>query len=101
MKLQPKKWSVLLCLLPAAMLRGTTAEAQVLTPDLPENRPLILVEEQYRQAHYAMAAQSATAYLNAHPQKVHTKNAGDIDKVKYYRALSFLKADMPGSVDTA
>lgn len=48
-----------------------------------------------------MAAQSARAYLQAHPQRVHTKSAGDIDKVKYYRALSFLKADMPGAVDTA
>jgi hypothetical protein len=35
--------------------------AQVLTPDLPANRNLILAEEQYKQEHYSLAEQSAKA----------------------------------------
>jgi tetratricopeptide (TPR) repeat protein len=102
MKLQNQKRAIVgLAWVAVIMLHGTQTAAQVLTPDQPKNRPLILVEEQYQQQHYAMAAQSARQYLTAHRDRVPTILATDIDKAYYYMALSYLKADMPGCVDTA
>ena len=75
--------------------------AQALMRDIPVNRPLILVEEQYEQGHYALAAQSARSYLDAPPEKVFGVQPGEREKAQYYLALSGLKADLPGCVDDA
>ena len=99
--------------LPAAiiaiiMLSGITSFAQVLTPDLPQNRPLILAEEQYGQGLYPLAAQSARLFLSQNGTSgiayVPTTDGAplqDIDKAKYYLVLSCLKADTKGCADSA
>ncbi len=86
------------------MLFGNAALAQVLTPDIPSDRSVILIEEQYRQGHFSMAAQTAMAYLKEHNSedtKVFTESANDIDKARYYLAMSCLKTNMPGGKDSA
>lgn len=100
MKLNQLKWRGVLFVM-STLLATMPAKAQVLTPDLPQNRPLVLVEEQYKQGHYAMAAQSAKAYLNQETYKVASKNTADINKAKYLLALSYVKGNMPGGADSA
>ncbi len=75
--------------------------AQVLTPDIPANRALVLLEEQYAQGHYSLAAQSAKEYLNARGNNVTTEHLSDVDKARYYEAMSYMKADLPGALDVA
>ena len=54
------------------VLSVTTASyGQILYPDRPANRPLILLEEQYQQNEYAVAAQSARQYLHLHTDREH------------------------------
>ena len=90
------------------MLSGMASFAQILTPDIPHNRSLILAEEQYGQGLYSLAAQSARLYLSqngsvalAYTPKTNSAAAADIDKAKYYLALSLLKAEMNGCTDSA
>ncbi|MCD6012503.1 MAG: repeat-containing protein [Flavipsychrobacter sp.] len=80
---------------------GVVNYAQVLSPDLPENRNLLLFEEQYKQGHYSVAAQTAREYLKQSSHKVYAENAGDVDKAKYYLSLASLKANLPGGKDSA
>ena len=99
--------------LPAAiiaiiLLSGITSFAQVLTPDIPQNRPLILAEEQYDQGLYSLAAQSARLYLSqngtnaiAYTPKTNGNPAQDIDEAKYLLTLSCLKAETTGCIDSA
>ena len=77
------------------------SRAQVLSPDLPENRNLILTEEQYKQGHYALAAQSAREYLATTAHKVYNEPSGDIDKARYYLCMCGLKTSMAGAKDSA
>ena len=90
------------------MLSGMVSFAQVLTPDIPQNRPLILAEEQYNLGLYSQSAQSARLYLSnsgtttiAYVPKPEGIKATDIDKAKYYLALASLKAEMKGCTDSA
>lgn len=80
---------------------GVTVSAQVLSPDLPENRSLLLLQEQYQQGHYSVAAQTAREYLANTSHKVYAEHAGDLDKARYYLALSVLKSGQPGGSDSA
>ena len=61
MMLQKQKRCCRNSLIAFAIMCSCATQAQVLAPDVPANRYLLLAEEQYRQAHYAMAAQSARA----------------------------------------
>ncbi len=100
--LQQQQWRIFrVAFVAAAMLSAGNGVAQVLTPDLPQNRALVLMEEQYQQAHYSLAAQSAREYLDAPAEKLYGKRQADINKAKYYLALSGLKADIPGCADAA
>ncbi len=83
------------------ILSGVASYAQVLSPDLPENRKIQLLEEQYKHGHYSLAAQSAREYVAASNHKVYSENAGDLDKARYYHSLSVLKANLPGGKDSA
>jgi tetratricopeptide (TPR) repeat protein len=75
--------------------------AQALTPSLPENKWLMLAEEQFQQGHYELAAQSAHTYLDLIANSTKDKNADAIDKAYYLQTISFLHADKPGSADSA
>ncbi len=102
MMLQKQKWSILHAIFIAIiLLSGGSCFAQVLTPDIPQNRYLILIEEQYLQEHYSLAAQSARQYLAAQADKNFTEKAADAEKAKYFLALAGLKADLPGCTDDA
>ncbi len=79
----------------AAMLFAGKVSAQVLIHDLPQNRRLELVEEQYGQGHYKLAAQSAREFLDVYSDKIFPGSAQDIDKAKYYYAVAALKANQP------
>jgi len=84
------------------VLSVTTASyGQILYPDRPANRPLILLEEQYQQNEYAVAAQSARQYLHLHTNGAADMKATDAVKAEYYLSLSCLKMGSPGCVDTA
>ena len=76
-----------------------TSYGQVLYPDQPSNRSLILAEEQFRQAHYALAAQSARQYLDAPVDK--DANSQDAQKAKFLIVISGLKTDEPGCTKAA
>jgi tetratricopeptide (TPR) repeat protein len=83
------------------LLSGFASNAQVLTQDLPENRPLIIAEEQCQQGLYSLAAQSARQYLNQPAGKMLEERQINKDKARYILALSSLKADIKGCVDSA
>ncbi len=83
------------------MFSGTSNFAQVLTHDLPRNRPLIVAEEQYQQGLYSLAAQSARQFLAQPGDKMLAEKQLDKDKARYLLALSALKADLPGCTDSA
>ncbi len=83
------------------LFSGFTSTAQVLTPDIPGNRPLILAEEQYQQGLYSLAAQSARQYLNQPADKMLDERPINKDKARYFLALSCLKADIKGCIDSA
>ena len=77
------------------LLSGTGSFAQVLTPDMPVNRPLILLEEQYNEGHYALAAQSARQVINSNDSSsIYPRQGADIDKAKYFLALAQVKTDV-------
>lgn len=102
MTLHQKKGSVL----PAAILAGFllawgSADAQVLTPDIPLNKQLLLVEEQYQQGHYAVAGQSARQYLSMLPANTQREGDANEEKAKYYLCLSEIKTAVPGCADEA
>lgn len=108
MMLQNKRCPALPVALTAIlMLSGMVSFAQALTPDIPQNRSLILAEEQYGQGLYGSAAQSVRQYLsqNGTDAIAYTKNNGataaDIDKAKYILALSCLKTEVNGCTDSA
>ncbi len=88
-------------LLAIILLSGIASSAQVLTHDIPANRPLIIAEEQYQQGLYALAAQSARQYLNQPAGKMLDERQINKDKAKYLLALSCLKGDIKGCVDSA
>lgn len=95
--LQKQKWPVVpVAFIAIIMLSVNTGCAQVLMPDIPANRYLMLAEEQYQQAHYTMAAQSARQFLDAPAGNIYSKASTDIDKANYYLALSGIKTGMAG-----
>jgi tetratricopeptide (TPR) repeat protein len=77
------------------LLSGTVSFAQVLSPDMPANRALILVEEQYNQGHYALAARSARQVINNNDSSsIYPRQDADMDKAKYFLALAQVKTDV-------
>jgi len=103
MMLQIQKWPVLqAAFIAVVMLSGGRSYGQVLTPDIPGNKAIALLEEQYQEEHYSLAIQSASQFLarnNSFPavgeDKVYSESITDIDKAKFYLALASLKADVP------
>lgn len=59
-----------------------------------------LVEEQYNQGHYKASETTAAKYLNLKEVIPSAKTLVDIDKAKYYYALSRLQLDEASAVDT-
>ncbi len=83
------------------LLSEAAAQAQLSYPANPESRDLIIANEQFRQGHYAVAAQSARAFLGSRPGKTSVHSAADADLAKYILAMAALKTDAPGAKDSA
>ncbi len=88
-----------LCLV--ALIQAKVVIAQTHTPNLPENKWLVLAGEQYEQEHYAMAAQSAGKYLHRPHATVYTAETDARSKAYYFYAASLLKMNVEGCTDTA
>ncbi len=86
----------LMCLA-TAMLLSHQASAQLHTVNTPPERMLVLAAEQYEQAMYKNAAQSAESYLSAVHNTLRTINADAADKAGYLLVTSKLKIDEQGS----
>ena len=83
------------------ILLASPAPAQTHTPSLPENKWLVLAEDQFSQGHYTNAAQSATTYLqtlSSFPGAVTTEA---VDKAKFLFCVSGLKTNAYSAVDSA
>lgn len=75
--------------------------AQLHTPELPENKMLVLAEQQFFQGHYALALQSANEYVSQKPLNTYIQPADLSNKAHFFAAVSALKLDIPGCEDTA
>jgi TolA-binding protein len=97
-----KRHSIIAVLTAVLSLFCIASDAQVLAPERPENKPLMLFEEQYAQGHYAAASQTARQYIvNATAHNIVEENGLNIDKARYILALSSLKTMTPGGKDSA
>ena len=84
-----------------ALLSAGTSFAQVLMPDIPRNRDIAMMDEQFTQGHYNLAASSARQYLSRIGGTIADRKSADADKARYYLALSYIKTDIPGCTDSA
>ncbi len=89
----------LLCLV--AIAQADRSLAQLHTPNLPENKKLILAEEQFANGHYALAIQSARDYLDQQHGAQFYAETDRRSKAYYFYAASLLKVNTPGCTDTA
>ena len=67
----------------------------------PQYSWLRLAEEQYRQGHYAMAAQSAEKYLLLDSKTVYNNTEDSRETAKYYQTLAQIKLHTDGVEDSA
>src|SRR3954468_3769121 len=84
-----------------AMSLSSPVWGQLHTPELPENKTLILAEQQFYQGHYALALQSAQKYVNQRTLNTNMKETDLINKASFFSAVSALKLDLAGCEDTA
>ena len=84
-----------------AMSLSLPTQAQQHVPNLPENKWLVLAEEQYFQGHYAMALQSAETYIKQGTINSEAKTADLINKAKFFSSVSALRLDLPACEDSA
>ncbi len=75
--------------------------SQTLYPDQPANRSMVLAEEQFRQEHYSLAAQSARLFLAEKQDKVNTEQHLVIEKAKYLIVIADIKTNEPGCMARA
>lgn len=78
-----------------------TGYGQVLVPDQPASRNLILAREQYNQEHYTLARQSAMAYLAEPDDKISTERSSNTELAKYLIVTGDLKTNAAGCVANA
>ncbi len=98
---QVKRKDIKVFFLATGLLCSVFAKAQVLQHDIAPGSYLNLLEEQFAEGHYTMAAQTARQYLDAgNANNVTTEQAINIDKAHYLLALSCLKTNVPGARDS-
>ena len=85
-------------LLPALMASAITfaVNAQVLYPDQPKNRNLILANELFNQGHYGLAEQCARGYLESNEDKAGKPENTFIEQARYIIAVSAIKSNEVG-----
>jgi len=91
----------ILFILLACTAAGTSVTAQVLFPDQPGNRPLLLANEQLQQQHYVLAAQSCRQYMAHMPEKPQIADASDEQQARYIKTVAGIKADVPHAMADA
>ena len=77
------------------------AQAQVLMPDVPDKRTLYLLEDQFRQQHYAVAAQTARAVMAKQSGANDPDRKAVTDFAEYYLTVASIKTAAPGWEDSA
>ena len=90
----------LACIAILLLLAGP-APAQVHTPALPENKWLVLANDQFAQGHYTNAARSATTYIKNLSVQQTGATPGDVDKARFIYCVSCLKTSAYNAVDSA
>ena len=90
---------ILVAALGAALSFNTSA--QTLHPDKPASRHMILAEQQFRQEHYSLAAQSARLFLAEKQDKVKAEQSKVIEKAEYIIVVSDIKMNEPGCLARA
>jgi tetratricopeptide (TPR) repeat protein len=84
----------------AVVLSPVTLPAQIHAPFLLRQQWEMQAEEQFQQAHFSMAAQSAQRFLDEKADHMPLSTQAAADKAAYYRAMAMLKADQYGCIDT-
>ncbi len=77
------------------------ASAQIHTPHLPDNKWLVVAEEQFQQGHFNVASQSAANYLAYVAPTINRQQTADADKAMFYMVVSALKLNGENCVDEA
>jgi tetratricopeptide (TPR) repeat protein len=76
------------------------AFGQLTEADLTPTKTIALLEEQYRQEHYALVTQTARECLTEMQPVNLPVNATSVEKIKYYLVLSCMKTEAPGWEDS-
>jgi len=84
-----------------SLLSFFVARSQVLNPESLPSKELVLLEEQFEQGHYALAAQSARDYLAHVHSLAWEEDHQQSDKVRYILAISSMQTNLPGCTDSA
>ncbi len=82
------------------LLAGPT-KGQALYPDQPANRPAIVAEEQFRQQHFSLAAQSARQYISTVDTNGSLSQSAFLEQCRMIIVISGLKTDEPGCTEQA
>ena len=98
---QKKRFYLILSSAILACTLSIAGYGQVLHPDQPVNRSLILAEEQFQQQHYVLAAQSCRQFLAQKGDNIHNRNSSDIALANFYIVISSLKTNELGSLKAA
>ncbi len=77
------------------------ASAQIATPFLPQHYWLTVAEDQFQQAHFQLAAQSAKRFLELPDDNAPVTQLAEKDKAGYYLVLSQLRTNATGCEDAA
>ena len=85
----------------ASVLLFGNAQAQILTPNLPEENKLVIAEEQFLQGYYKNAVQNAQLFLNQHQENTNTQQYTQTDKAKYILSVSGLETRAENCEKTA
>lgn len=96
-----KRKTRILTLCTSLLLLNNSASAQLHSPSLPQNRTLVIAEEQFMQQHYKNAAASSTAFLSQHQYVANTQSYNVKEKAEYILVTSLLKINDAGAVNKA
>lgn len=100
LRLKNRKYTYLLAAL-LGPVSAITGYSQVLAPDQPSARPLILAEEQLRQQHYALAMQSIDNYQYWPAEKIPVAHATEAERARYNAAIAGLKVNAHNCLENA
>src|SRR6202000_662720 len=95
---QLKRYILRLSFVIPATVLSIAGYGQVLQPDQPHSRSLILAQEQFQQVHYTLAAQSCRQYLITQGDNISLENGSDAELAKFLIVVSSIKTNEVGSL---